>query len=135
MITVSVKRFQPSILGTRLAVVTLTGLRVVVDLHHPSCSRVGETLARGLPIPMSTINTRTVAPALEENTPNDQQAIDGQVYHQNSCDVRRKQDTRHDQADHAISNQHPSKQLSLSLRLDDYRSAVGHNFGHRSTDL
>src|SRR5260370_4515588 len=101
MITVSVKRFQPSILGTRLAVVTLTGLRVVVDLHHPSCSRVGETLARGLPIPMSTINARTVAPALEENTPNDQ-------------------------AEHAISNQHPSQQLSLYLRLDHYRSAVGH---------
>src|SRR5260370_8059811 len=122
-------------LGTWLAVVTLAGLRVVVDLQHPSRSRVGETLARGLPIPMSTINARTVAPALEENTPNDQQATDGQVYHQNSCDVRRKQDTRHDQAQHAISNQHPSKQLSLSLRPDDHPSPLDHNSTHPSTDL
>src|SRR5260370_42004982 len=89
MITVSVKRFQPSIMGTRLAVVTFAALRVVVDLHHPSCSRVGETLARWLPIPMSTINARTLPPALEENISNDQQAIAGQVYHQNSCDARR----------------------------------------------
>ena len=74
-----VKCFQPSILGTWLAIITLPGLRVVIDLHHPSRSRVGETLACGLPIPMRTIDMGTVAPALEENTPNDQQAIDGQV--------------------------------------------------------
>lgn len=116
-------------------IVALPSLRVIVYLHYPSRGRIHEALARGLPFPVRPISTGTVAPALEENAPNNQEAINGQVYHQNNCCVHCKQDGCHDEAEHAISYKHSSKQRCLPLRLDDYRSTVCHNFAHHTADF
>jgi hypothetical protein len=111
-------------------IVALPGLWVIVYLHYPSRGWIREALACGLPFPTRSINTRTVSPTLEENSPNNQEAIDGQIYHQNNCCVHCKQDAGHDQTEHAVSNESPSKQCYLSLQLDDHRSTICHNFAH-----
>ena len=116
-------------------IVALPGLRVIVYLHYPPRGWIHEALARGLPFPARSINTRTVSSALEENTSGNQEAIDDQVYRQNNCCVHCKQDASHDQTEHAISDKHSSKQLCLPLRLDDHGSAICHNFAHCITDF
>jgi hypothetical protein len=116
-------------------IVTLSSLRVVVHLYYPPCSWIHEALTRGLPFPARSINTRTVSPTLEENASDNQEAIDDQVYHQNNCCMHCKQDASHDQTEHAVSDEHSSKQLCLPLRLDDHGSTVCYNFAHHVADF
>ena len=76
-----------------------------------------------------------VALALKENASSNQETIDGKVDDQSNCCVRCKQDRCHDETEHAISYEYPSKQLCLPLRLDNHRSAVCHDFAHHITDF
>jgi hypothetical protein len=77
----------------------------------------------------------TVSPALEEDTADDQEAVDGQVDYEHDGNVQREEDDCADEAECAISDDEPLQQGYLSFWLDYDGGAVGYDFAHSGADF
>jgi hypothetical protein len=88
----------------RIPIIALSRLRVIVHLYFPLRRRVYEAFSCPLPVPACLTDTGTVSPALEEDTTDDQEAIDGQVYYQNKGNVYCKQDARPNETERSVSD-------------------------------
>jgi hypothetical protein len=70
-----------------IPIIALARLRVVVDFYLPLCGGVYEALSRLLPVAARLTEAGTVSRALEEDSADDQEAVDGQVDYERDSNV------------------------------------------------